>query len=309
MKKLNLKLLVLMLAMILSMAMMTACGSSEESEEGDASITVTDMMGNEVNLESAPEQIVVLTASDCEILYAIGAGETVVGRGEYCDYPEEVMEIATVKSGADTNLEEVIALDPDVVVMGTMAQTEDQIADLRDAGIEVYVSDSKTIDDTYENIGLLGELTGHVDEAATVVEDMKATFDEVEGMVEASDPAKTVYFEVSPLEFGLWAAGNDSFMNEIAVMLGVKNVFDDVSGFGEVSEEQVLERNPDLIVTTTMYFGEGPTPEEELLGRKGWGGIKAVKDSNVYNADSDKITRPGPRLADAAEDLYSFIYK
>ncbi|MBK5253895.1 MAG: ABC transporter substrate-binding protein [Peptostreptococcaceae bacterium] len=308
MKKLNLKLLVLMLAMVLSMGMMTACGDSTESEESEAAITVTDMTGNEISLDAVPEKIVVLTPSDCEILYAIGAGDTVVGRGEYCDYPEEVLDIVTVKSGDDTNMEEVIALEPDVIVMGTMAQTEDQVAALKDAGIEVYVSDSKTIADTYENIELMGQLTGHVDEAATVVEEMKTKFADVEAKVEASDPDKTIYFEVSPLEYGLWTAGTDTFMDEISTMLGVKNVFEDISGFGEVSEEQVLERNPDLIVTTTMYFGEGPTPEEEVLARAGWTSVTAIKDGMVYNADSNMITRPGPRLADAAEALYEFIY-
>jgi iron complex transport system substrate-binding protein len=97
-------------------------------------------------------------------------------------------------------------------------------------------------------------------------------------------------------------------MNEIADMLGLENTFSDISGWAEVSEEQVIERNPDIIVTTTMYFGEGPTPKEEILARTGWDDLTAIQDDMVYEADSNMITRPGPRLADAAEELYTFVY-
>jgi iron complex transport system substrate-binding protein len=306
MKKFSFKLLVLMLIMVLSMGVMSGCGSEEDKNEGG--IVVTDMMGNEVVLEAPAEKIVSLTASDCEILYAIGAGETVVGRGEYCDYPEEILDVLSVQSGADTNIEEIIALAPDLVIMGTMAQTEEQINDIKAAGIPVYVSDADEIKDVYVNIEALGTLTGNDEGAATVVENMKAVFADIESKVEASEPKETVYFEVSPLQYGLWTAGTSTFMNEIADMLGLENTFSDISGWAEVSEEQVIERNPDIIVTTTMYFGEGPTPKEEILARTGWDDLTAIQDDMVYEADSNMITRPGPRLADAAEDLYTFVY-
>ncbi|HKK94797.1 MAG TPA: ABC transporter substrate-binding protein [Anaerovoracaceae bacterium] len=306
MKKLSLKVLVLTLAMVLSMGMLVGCG--ETADESEGGISVTDMSGEEVTLEAPAEKIVALTASDCEILYAIGAGETVVGRGEYCDYPAEVLDVGSVQSGSDTNIEEILALEPDLVVMGTMAQTEEQVNDIRNAGIEVYVSDARKISEVYDNIELLGTLTGHEDEASVVVDNMKTTFTDIESMVEAEEPAKTVYFEVSPIQYGLWTAGTSTFMNEIATMLGVENAFSDVDGWAEVSEEQVIERNPNIIVTTTMYFGEGPTPKEEILSRAGWDNLTAIQNNMVYEADSDMITRPGPRLADAAEALYTFIY-
>jgi len=306
MKKISIKLLVLMLAMVLSMGVLVGCG--ETADDSEAGIVVTDMAGNELALDAPAEKIVALTASDCEILYAIGAGETVVGRGEYCDYPAEILDIVSVQSGADTNIEEIIALEPDLVVMGTMAQTEEQVSDIKNAGIAVYVSDAKEISDVYDNVALLGTLTGHEEDATTVVDDMKAVFADIESMVEAEDPAKTVYFEVSPLQYGLWTAGTSTFMNEIATMLGVENAFSDIDGWAEVSEEQVIERNPDIIVTTTMYFGDGPTPKEEILARTGWDDLTAINDDMVYEADSNMITRPGPRLADAAQALYTFIY-
>ena len=95
-------------------------------------------------------------------------------------------------------------------------------------------------------------------------------------------------------------------MDEIAQMMGLKNCFDDVEGWGEISEEQVLERNPDIIVTISMYFGEGPTPVEEIMGRAGWENVTAVKDSKILNLQNNELSRPAPRLADGAKMLYDF---
>ena len=97
-------------------------------------------------------------------------------------------------------------------------------------------------------------------------------------------------------------------MNELAEMLGLKNIFDDVDGWAEVSQEQVIARNPDLIVTVTMYFGEGPKPDEEISSRAGWADIAAVKNGKILTADNNAMTRPGPRLAEAATSLFGFAY-
>ena len=271
----------------------------------DNSITVTDMTGREITLLEPATSIVALTASDCEILFAIGAGDTLVGRGEYCDYPAEVMNVASVQSGYDTNIEQIIELKPDMLIMSTMAQTEEQVAQLEAAGITVVVSDAQDIAGVYTAIELIGAVTGHNDEAASVIDGMKATFDEVSGL--AVPEGSTVYFEVSPLEYGLWTAGNGTFMNEIATMLGLENCFADVEGWAEISEEQVLERDPDYIVTISMYFGEGPTPVEEIMARPGWDKVTAVANGDILNLQNNELSRPAPRLADGAMMLYDFI--
>ncbi len=286
----------------------TAPAPTEEIEAESTAIVVKDMTGNEIALDAPAERIVALTASDCEILYAIGAGNTLIGRGEYCDYPAEVMDIPAVQSGNDTNIEQIIELEPQVVLMSTMAQTEEQVASLQAAGIQVVVSDAKDIDGVYTAIEMIGAITGKDTEAADVVNNMKASFADI---LEKStgNGEKTIYFEVSPLEYGLWTAGSGTFMDEMAAMLGLTNVFADVEGWGEISQEQVIERDPDYIVTITMYFGEGPKPEEEIMGREGWQDMKAIKNGTVLNADSNEISRPGPRLADAVSTLYDFVYE
>ena len=273
----------------------------------DGSVTVVDMIGKTITLDKPAERIVALTPSDCEILYAIGAGDTLVGRGKYCDFPAEVMDIPAVESGADTNLEQIIALEPDVLLMSTMAQTEEQIAALEEAGIKVVVSDAQNIEGVYTAVELIGSLMGKDAEAAAIIENMKTTFADIQAQA-TGDGSQTIYFEVSPLEYGLWAAGSHTFMDEIAQMLGLTNAFADVEGWGEISEEQVLERNPDFIVTISMYFGEGPTPVEEIQGRAGWENVTAVKEGKILNLANNELSRPAPRLAEGAEMLYDFVY-
>lgn len=284
-------------------AAVTEAGSDNEP----TSVTITDMKGREITLEEPADRIVALTASDCEILYAIGAGDSLVGRGTYCDYPAEVLDVAEVASGADTNIEQIIALEPDVLLMSDMAQTEEQVAQLEAAGIRVVVSEATDIEDVYTAIEMIGALMGKETNAAAVIENMKTTFRNVQEAA-TGDGSKTVYFEVSPLQWGLYTAGKNTFMDEIATMLGLTNCFADVDGWSAISEEQVLERSPDYIVTITMYYGEGPTPEEEIMSRTGWENVTAVQNKAILNLQNNELSRPAPRLADGAQMLFDFVY-
>ena len=291
------RLFCIVLAMIIAACAMTAFASAEE-------ISITDMMGREVKLSAPAQRIVALTAADCEILYAIGAGEYLVGRGEYCDYPDAVLDVPSVQSGYETNVEQIIALHPDVLLMSAMDQTADQVAQLENAGIRVVVSDADDIAGTCQAISMIGALMGREAEADAVIASMQETFDQVR----RENSGKTIYFEVSPLQYGLWTAGAGTFMNEIAEMIGLTNCFADVNGWAEISEEQVLSRNPDYIVTISMYYGEGPTPTEEIMARAGWENVTAVKNGAILNLANNELSRPANRLADGAQLLYDFVY-
>lgn len=288
-------------------------GTVSENNNGNQSgiqssaIVVTDMTGREVKLDAPADRIVVLDAADCEILYAIGAGDKVVGRGEYCSYPEEVLNVPAVQSGSETNIEQIIVLNPQVVIMSKMGQSVEQVEALENAGIKVFASDAQKIEDVYKAIELIGAIAGKDDKAASVVSEMKKAFSDIKSKVKDVG-RKTVYFEVSPLEWGLWTAGEGTFMNELSDMLGLENIFSDVSGWAEISQEQVIERNPDYIVTVAMYFGEGPKPVDEIMGREGWQNINAIKNGKVLNADQNEISLPGPRLVNGANTLYEFVY-
>ena len=271
----------------------------------EGALEVTDMTGRTVALDAPAKRVVAITAANVEVLYALGAGDTLVGRGEYCNYPEEALNAHAVKSGAELNVEEVLALQPDLVIMDTMAQTTEQVAALENAGLKVIITKEDGIAGVYEAIALIGKAVGKDAEADKLVADMKVAFDEI--AAKAENTGKTVYFEISPLQWGLWTAGKGTFMDEIANLCGLTNVFADVDGWASVSEEQVLQRNPDYIVTTSAYYGEGPTPVEEIKGRVGWDQVTAVVEDHVFNADNDAITRPGPRLVEAAQALLDFV--
>lgn len=291
------------LSAVLALAMLApaaGCGLAEA-----ASVAVTDMMGREVTLAAPATRVVALTPADCEILYALGAGDTLVGRGEYCDWPAEAQAVPAVQSGMETNVEQIIALQPQVVLMASMAQSEAQVDQLEKAGIRVLVSEAKTIEGVYQAIALIGAVVGKTEEASALAGSMKSGFDAL--AAKAAGTGKSVYFEVSPLQYGLWTAGAGTFMDEVATMLGLTNIFADVSGWAEVSQEQVIQRNPDYIVTIAMYFGEGPTPEEEIESREGWGGVAAVQNGAILNLSGNELSRPGPRLLDGANMMSDFI--
>lgn len=294
-----------LLSLLLALTLLFACAALAESAS-DAGVVLTDMHGREIVLTEPVTRVVALTPSDCEILCALGCKDLLVGRGTYCDYPEELQDVPVVASGSETNIEEIIALAPQVLLMSDMSQTEEQVNQLSGAGIQVVVSDANDIAGVYTAIRMIGQVVGKDAEAEALIEDMQATFDDI--AAKSEDTGKTVYFEVSPLQYGLWAAGRNTFMDELATLCGLTNAFADVDGWGQISEEQVLSRDPDYIVTTTMYYGEGPTPIEEIKGRAGWENLKALAGDQVMNADSNAITRPGPRLKDAAIELYRFVY-
>lgn len=271
----------------------------------DAAITVTDMKGRDITFDEPVTRIVALTAADCEIVCALGGEGMLVGRGAYCDYPESITSLPVVQSGADTNIEEILALQPQVVLMSDMAQTIEQTDMLEAAGVHAVVSEATNIEGVYYAIRMIGALMSKDAEAEALVSDMQTAFADIAAK---SKPAgSTVYFEVSPLQWGLWTAGANTFMDELATICGLSNAFNDVEGWAEISEEQVLSRDPDYIVTNAMYFGEGATPIEEILSRPGWQQLKAITNDHVLNIDANEVSRPGPRLVNAATALYEFI--
>ena len=289
----------------LFLAALVLIGGLSALAEG-AGITLTDMHGREITLTEPVTRIVAMQPSDCEILCAIGCEDALVGIGQYCDYPASITGLPVVQSGQETNVEEILALNPQVVLMNDMSQSEEQVRQLEENGVKVVVSMATDIEGVYYAIRMIGSLMGKEDAAEAVVADMQGTFEDIRA--KSADEGKTVYFEVSPLQWGLWTAGKGTFMDELASICGLTNAFADVDDWASISEEQVIARDPDYIVTITMYYGEGPTPVEEILGREGWQDMKAVKNAQVFNAsDSNALSRPGPRLKDAAVELFDFI--
>lgn len=267
-------------------------------------VTVKDARGVDVTIEEEPTKVIAMIPSDAEIIYGINAWDKVIAVGQYVNYPEESKDATKVGTGKNTSIEELIALEADLILFPQMAQSDEQIKTLEDSGVKVFVSSSSSLNDTYEQIENLGKLLNKTEDANKLVKTMK------DGFAAIKDKAKdretvNAYVEISPLAYGLWTCGNGTFQHELLDLLGVKNVFGDVEGWKEVSEEQVIDLNPDVIITTSYYIEK---PVDEILGRENWKDINAVKNNKVFLVNPDILSRPSQRLLEGVKELEKVIY-
>ncbi|MBK5246066.1 MAG: ABC transporter substrate-binding protein [Peptostreptococcaceae bacterium] len=303
-----------LLALLLVVSMiftMVACEKSAtktkvSSDKSDTTYSVTDSRGKTVTFNKTPEKIISLLPSDTEIVYALGFGDKLIAVSKYCNYPSDTENKKKIASGSKTSIESIIAEQPDLVIFGKMAQTEDQFNQVEDAGINVIVTEAASINDTYLVIEMLGKVLGASEKSAEVINGMKKDFNDIKTQV-AGKPSYKVYVEISPVIHGPWSCGKGTFQDELLTLVGAENIFYDMDGWKKVSEEQVISRNPDYIFATDMY--STPDPIAEIMGRTSWSNINAIKNNKVFSADADALTRPGPRLVDAAKELYTKIYE
>ena len=288
----------------------TSCGqkaSSSQAAPVNTSYKVTDSRGKVVTFDKAPTKIISLLPSDTEIIYALGEGDKLIAVDTYSNYPPEAAKKPQLDSGEKMNIEAIIGLKPDLVIAGQMVQTDDQFKQLEGAGIKVVVTQAANIAETYKVIDTMGKTLNQEAKATAIVNGMKNDFNEIKKQVK-NNPPKKVYIEISPLKFKLWSCGKGTFQDELLTLIGATNIFSDISSWKEVSEEQVINRNPQIIITTVGAIEGIADPVGEIKSRANWNKIDAVKNSKVFKTDSDAIQRPGPRLATAAKDLAKIIY-
>ena len=304
MKNTTKKIIALLLA-VLMIGMFASCSTTT----GKGAIEVTDSMGNIIKLDKPAEKIISLLPSDTETLYALGAQDKIIAVAKICTYPAEVSQKTQLDTAEKTNVETIIAMDPDVVLMGKMSQTKDQADQMANAGIKVIITEPQSIDDIYAMTTLIGKIVNKTKAADKLNATMKKGFSDLSNNA-ISVAKKSVYIEISPLEFTLWTTGADTFYNEILELLEMTNSFADLTSWSSVSEEQVISRNPDVIVTT---MGTTPTEGEasiaEILGRTNWKNMSAIKNKKVFWIDSNKFSIPGPRLVESAQELLDILKK
>ncbi|RNL84792.1 ABC transporter substrate-binding protein [Halostreptopolyspora alba] len=285
---------------------LSACGTSdpegaegaEGADNGEFPVTITDARG-EVSLDEEPSRIVSLSPALTEILFEVGAGDQVVAADEHSTYPDEAPD--TDLSGFNPSVEEVLEHDPDLVLLARNA--EDAADQLEAVDIPVIVLASGTaLEDTYAQMRLLGEATGHADEAdeaATRVET------ELTGIVEdtrerlGDDTELSVYHE---LDDAMNSAGSATFIGQVYERFGLRNIADEAEDSGDypqLSSEFVVEADPDLIFLG--YDTDGAV--EALEERSAFDTVTAVREDNVTTLDPDIASRWGPRVVELAEDV------
>lgn len=246
-----------------------------------------------------------MAPSTTEILFALGAGDEVVGVSAYCDYPPEARLKPSIGDFSQPNMEKISSLKPDIVFCTGLEQSP-AIDSLKKLGVPVCISNPRNLDELYASIIEIGDRIGRPGNAREMVGSMKRAVEECRQDAGRRKTRPKIFFEVwnNPL----MTAGKGSFIDELISIAGGINVcHDTVRPYCRVSEETVIHANPDVIILLCMVDKD---PVERLRARFGWRDIAAVRGNRVYNdIDRNTLARPGPRLVNGLKELQERIYQ
>ena len=271
-------------------------------------ISFTDALGNAITLKGTAQRIVSLSPSVTESLFAIGAGGQMVGRTDYCNYPEEALSLPSV-GGFDAStisMESIIALEPDLVIAGSVYQA-DVVKTLQEAGITTFVSQPANIQGIMDALALFGKITGHADEAAAVASEMQARVDKVKQAVSGipADQRPTVFYEV--WHEPLMSANGRTVVGELIDLAGGVNIFAELPDeYPTVSVEQIVEVDPQFIIGPSSHADQMTV--DIIRAREGWENLSAVRNNAVYIVDGDIVSRYSPRIVEVLDEFARILH-
>jgi iron complex transport system substrate-binding protein len=289
--------------LLLLCALVVGAGAAGCSQP--AAGAVTDDLGREVQLDSIPQRIVSHVPSITETLFALGLGDRVVGRSDYCNYPPEALEKPSVGGYYTPSIEKIAALDPDLVL------TDGYVADIGklDAlGIPWVVLDPKDIDGYMADIELLGRIAGKQKEASDLVSELRDGIDGVVASV-AGEPRPRVFYVFDATVLSQpWTAGPGSFVDSFINLAGGDNVAADASDpWLQFSMEALVDADPQVILVDTA-MGTAVASPDEFKADPVWQKVTAVKDDRISIIDGDLMDRPSPRLVEGLQDLVRIFH-
>jgi len=266
------------------------------------SMTFIDDYGRSIELDGFPERIISVAPTPTEILFAVGAGELVVGVDDYSDYPPEVDDIPKVGS-YELNLEAIIGLQPDLVICSDLVPVA-QLETIEAQGIPYMILATRSFDDVFNDIMLVGSITDHFTEASALVNSLKERVEAITDITLAEGvPHPRIYLEYYPM----WTFGAGSFGQELIKLAGGINIAENVSAeYTVIADEFVVAQDPEIIIYTV-----GPmttTVAQNIYSRPGWDQIDAIANGQVYSMDDDLVSLYGPRLVDGLEELAKLIH-
>ena len=263
--------------------------------------TFTDGVGRTISLEKTPEKIVSLSPAHTEILFALGLGDKVIGVSNWCNKPEEALEKEKVGDAFSLDKEKLVSLQPDIVFIPG-SKDSPQVREIEDLGIPVYVSNPESVSEVFDEIKSVAEVTGVKDKGQQLADELQNELDGVKQKLEAYEDSKVKVLVLVDPE--LWTVGPGSFIDEVVAFSGGENAMADVDmQYLQVSMEEVLSRDPDVILVTV--------PEDQcaaLAERPGWTDLRAVKEGRVYYVDGDLVSRPGPNIVEAIKEVAGYLY-
>ncbi len=305
---------ILVIAMTLFALMIVGCTNAESNQAGETNdvattevlesiypVTIVDDLGNEVTIEQEPEKLVSLAPSSTEILFALGLGDKVIGRTEYCDYPAEAQSVEVVGGFSNPNVELIISLEPDVVFAQGSVKDETK-AMLEDLGIKVIIFNPANIDNVIKNIETVAKVANVEDNAKELVDSMQAKREEILSKIEGKK-SKRVFVDIG----GFVSTGQGSFLDSMLTELNSVNIAADVQGqWPTLTLETIVDKDPQVYIT--LY-----TPLEELKAIEGLKGVDAFVNDRLATypwgtEENSIVQRPGPRVVDGLELYAKAIY-
>ncbi len=264
-------------------------------------MTVLDSYGRQVKLNKEPQKVISVAPNITEIIFALGKSKSLIGRTEYCDYPEEAKGITSIGSLKEPSIEKIAELRPDLVIASTHFQKE-TLQKLEELGIKVVVFyGEESFEGVYGTIEKVGTVLNAKEKAVGLVSEMKAkvknVLDKVNGK---SHPS--VYYVVSFGKSGDYTAGKDTFIGKMIEMSGGKNAADDAKGWS-YSLEKLMEKNPEIMICPKYY-----DTKKGIESANGYKDLDAVKKGSLFEIDNNLLDRQGPRLAEGLTELAKIIH-
>ena len=271
-------------------------------------ITLTDDIGRTITVTSPPQRIVCISPSTTEIAYALGLGDKIVGVDAYSDYPPEVISKQLITSAYKPDPEEVAVLHPDLVIMHSYVGPGDPYVEaIASLGVNVIATRPKSLNDILNDIILIGKATGKIEEANELVVKLNTTINQIRSKTSNVIDKPKVYIEFwypPP-----WTFGPNTWGDEIIRVAGGVNVFGDApTDYVKTTDEEVIERDPEVIISLYGAQHIHFVTLEEIRKRPSWDQIKAVQNGKVYVLDENLITRPGPRIVLGLETVAKFLH-
>jgi len=256
---------------------------------------VTDEAGRRVTLPTKIDRIISLAPNLTEIVYAVGAGDRLVGRTSYCDYPPEAKSVTEIGDTLHPSVERIIALKPQIVLVSTASQLENFTRQLDEQKIAVYVTNPQSLDQVFRSIEKLGGLFGTSDVATKLVNDLRRRDQSIQI---ATAPLKQVrvFYQVS--DEPLYTIGREAYLTDLIARAGGVSVTADIpTAFPRFSDEAALASKPDAIILPSGgSMGNANSKPAAALKTS-----PAVLNNRVYKINDDLLSRPGPRLVDGLE--------
>jgi len=282
------------LAALLSMVLiLTACSPGEQTPVN----YVFDDLGRLVAINGTPQRIISLAPSNTEILFALGLGDKVVGVTDYCDYPPEALNKTKVGGYANPDIEKIVALNPDLVLVA-YGTPMDVINTMVGLGLTVFGIKTTDLDDLLNDIRRVGEITDKEVEAQALTSEMASRIQAVTNQTEELEQRPKVFYIV--WNDPLWTAGSGTFIHELIEKAGGVNICQNITGYTTISIEDVLARDPEIIITSELSY-------DWALNATELASTNASKTGRIFTCDDNLVQRPGPRLVEGLEWFAHYI--